>query len=92
VRAPIAARIDEARPPPPHPLQTVEFSRILLGDIVAIKKGVYIIAPKEAFAEENHWGLVISYLNEEKRCVLLSLSLALPSRPGIPRARGGIHA
>ncbi|KDN52684.1 hypothetical protein K437DRAFT_253878 [Tilletiaria anomala UBC 951] len=44
-----------------------EFSRILIGDIVGIKKGLYIISPNEAYHPEDNWGMVLSYLTEEKR-------------------------
>ena len=44
-----------------------EFSKILLGDIVGIKKGLYIISPNEAYHPEDNWGMVVSYLTEEKR-------------------------
>lgn len=45
----------------------VEFSRILLGDIVGIQKGLYLLAPNEGYHPEDHWGFVVSFLNEETR-------------------------
>ncbi|CAO1634800.1 unnamed protein product [Parajaminaea phylloscopi] len=44
-----------------------EYSRILLGDIVGLQKGQYVISPKEGFQPEQHWGLIVSYLNESTR-------------------------
>jgi hypothetical protein len=44
-----------------------EFSKVLLGDVVGLKRGVYFISPNEAYHPENHWGLVVSYINEERR-------------------------
>jgi len=39
-----------------------EFSRIRLGDITGIKKGLYLIAPNEGFHPDDYWGFVVSYL------------------------------
>lgn len=47
--------------------KVAEFSKIKLGDIIGIKRGVYILSPNEGYNPENHWGLVVSYVNEERR-------------------------
>ena len=44
-----------------------EFSKILLGDIASIKKGLYVISPNDAYHPEDNWGMVITYLTEERR-------------------------
>lgn len=44
-----------------------EYSRIGLGDVVGLKKGLYIISPSEGYHPEDNWGFVLSYLNEERR-------------------------
>ncbi|PWN24223.1 hypothetical protein BCV69DRAFT_265781 [Microstroma glucosiphilum] len=44
-----------------------EFSRILLGDVRGLKKGVYLISPRDGQHREQHWGLVVSYLSESRR-------------------------
>lgn len=44
-----------------------EFSKIKMGDILSIKKGAYILSPNEGYHPENHWGLIVSYISEERR-------------------------
>ncbi|KAK0562422.1 hypothetical protein OC844_002712 [Tilletia horrida] len=39
-----------------------EYTRIRLGDITGIKKGLYLIAPNEGYHPDDHWGFVVSYL------------------------------
>lgn len=55
-----------------------EYSRILLGDIVGIKRGLYILSPHEGYHPDNHWGLIVSYINEERRLNTASMR-SLPS-------------
>ncbi|CAD6972676.1 unnamed protein product [Tilletia controversa] len=38
-----------------------EFTRIRLGDITGMKKGLYLIAPNEGYHPDDHWGFVLSY-------------------------------
>ncbi|KAE8211702.1 hypothetical protein CF327_g4571 [Tilletia walkeri] len=38
-----------------------EFTRIRLGDITGVKKGLYLIAPNEGYHPDDHWGFVVSY-------------------------------
>ncbi|CAO1622646.1 unnamed protein product [Jaminaea pallidilutea] len=44
-----------------------EFSKILLGDITGIKKGLYVISPRDGYHPDDHWGLMVSYINESTR-------------------------
>lgn len=44
-----------------------EFSKIKMGDILSIKRGAYILSPNEGYHPENHWGLIVSYISEERR-------------------------
>jgi len=61
-----------------------EFSRILLGDVVGLKKGVYIISPNEGYDPEEHWGFVLSYIEEERRLNTASLrNIPPPSANGV---------
>lgn len=61
-----------------------EFSRILLGDITGLKKGVYIMSPNEGYDPEEHWGLVLSYIEEERRLNTASLrNVPPPSSNGV---------
>lgn len=45
----------------------VEVSRIKYGDILGIRRGLYILSPHEGYNPDNYWGLVISYIHEERR-------------------------
>ena len=61
----------------------VEYARILLGDIMGIRRGVYILSPHEGFQPENHWGLVIDYLTEERRLNTASMK-NVPPKDALP--------
>ncbi|PWY98607.1 hypothetical protein BCV70DRAFT_201926 [Testicularia cyperi] len=43
------------------------FTKILVGDIVSIKTGLYVTSPHESSHPNDNWGCVIEYLNAESR-------------------------
>lgn len=45
-----------------------EYSRVLLGDVVRIQRGKYVISPREGnYDEAQHWGLVVYFLRHATR-------------------------
>jgi hypothetical protein len=54
------------------------FSKINVGDIIGIQKGIYIVSPNEGYHPENHWGLLVEYLAEERRLNTASMK-SLPT-------------
>lgn len=56
-----------------------EYSRVLLGDVVGIRKGPYVISPKDSFHPEQHWGFVLSFLNESTRVNVASIKNVPPA-------------
>ncbi|KAN0059719.1 hypothetical protein ACQY0O_008291 [Thecaphora frezii] len=57
-----------------------QFTRILIGDIIGIKEGLYIINPNEGHHPDDNWGFAITYLNDESR-THTTTSIKLSSAP-----------
>ncbi|EPQ29644.1 uncharacterized protein PFL1_02864 [Pseudozyma flocculosa PF-1] len=60
-----------------------QFTKVLVGDIIGIKEGLYIINPNEGHHPEDNWGFVITYLNDESRAHSTT-SIKLPSPASLP--------
>ncbi|EST07958.1 Inositol phosphatase [Kalmanozyma brasiliensis GHG001] len=44
-----------------------EFTKVLVGDIVGIQEGLYVISPNDSSHPDDNWGLVVIYLNSISR-------------------------
>nr|CDI57050.1 conserved hypothetical protein [Melanopsichium pennsylvanicum 4] len=43
------------------------FTKVLVGDIIGIQKGLYVISPHESSHPDDYWGIVVTYLNSVSR-------------------------
>lgn len=64
-----------------------EYSRIKLGDVTGLQRGEYILSPREGYNADQHWGLVIYYLEESKRVNVASIKNVPP--PEVAAATAG---